>query len=62
MKIWLYWSQNKNGSMWTYDLIDPLMIKLDAIIALTKMTYIIDTNVYELHLVDEQVFNNFIND
>ena len=48
--------------MWTYDLIDPLMIKLDAIIALTKMTYIIDTNVYELHLVDEQVFNNFIND
>ena len=31
-------------------------------IALTTMTYIVETNWHELHLMDEHVFNDFNND
>ena len=48
--------------MWTYDLTDHLMVMLETIIALATMTYIIETNLYELHLMKERVFNDFIND
>ena len=62
MEIRLCWYQNKNGSMWTYDLTNHLMVELETIIALATMTYIVETNLYELHPMDEQVFNDFIND
>ena len=62
MEIGLCWYQNKNGSMWTYDLTDHLMVELETIIALATMTYIVETNLYELHPMDERVFNDFIND
>ena len=49
MKIGSCWYQNKNESMWTYDLKDHLMVELQTIIALNKMTYIVETSLYELH-------------
>ena len=48
--------------MSTYDLTNHLMIKLETIIALATMTYIVETNLNELHSMDELVFNDFIND
>ena len=42
MEIGLCWYQNKNGSMWTYDLTDHLMVELETIIALATMTYIVE--------------------
>ena len=48
--------------MWTYDLTNHLMVELETIIALATMTYIVKTNLYESHPMDEQVFNDFIND
>ena len=39
--------------MWTYDLIDRLMVELETIIALAAMTYIVETNLYELHSMNE---------
>ena len=48
--------------MWTYNLINDLMVELEAILALAIVIYFIDTNLYELHPMNEQVFNNFIND
>ena len=62
MEIVLYWFQIKNGSMWTYDMTDHVMVELDIIIALATMNSIIETNLYELHPMDERVFNHFIND
>ena len=49
MEIGLCWYQNKNGSMWTYDLTDHLMLGLKTIIALAIMTHIVEKNLYELH-------------
>ena len=34
------------------------MVELQTIIALATMTYIVETNLYELHPMDEQVFND----
>ena len=51
--IGLCWYRNKNGSMWTYDLTNHLRLELGAIIALATMTYIVETNWYELHPMDE---------
>ena len=36
------------------------MVDLETIIALTSMTCIVDLDAYELHLVDEKKFNDFI--
>ena len=44
--------------MWIYDLINHLMIELETIIALAIMTFIVETNLYELHPVDKQVVND----
>ena len=38
------------------------MVDLETIIALAFMTYIIDLDAYELHLGDEKIFNDFINE
>ena len=38
------------------------MIELETIIALATVAYIVETNLYELHPMNEWVFNNFIND
>ena len=38
------------------------MIRLDTIIAPATMTYIVETNLHELHPMSEQAFNDFIND
>ena len=62
MEIRLCLYQNKNGSMCTYDLTNHLMVMLETIIALATITYIVETNSYELHLMDESVFNDLIND
>ena len=40
-------------------LLDHLMVDLETIIALATMTYIGESNVYELHSGDEKVFNDF---
>ena len=36
--------------------------RLETIIALASMTYIVDLHAYELHLKDEIIFNSFINE
>lgn len=54
--------QNETRSMWTYNLTDHLMAELESIIALAIMIYIVVTNLYKLHLMDEQVSNNIIDD
>ena len=48
--------------MRTYDLTIHLIVKLETIIAWVTMSYIVKTNLYELHPMDERVFNNFNND
>jgi hypothetical protein len=52
MEIGLCWYQNKNGSMWPYDL-THLMVELATIIVLAPMNCIVETNLYELHPKDE---------
>ena len=37
------------------------MVDLETIIAFASILYIIDLDAYELHLGDENVFNNFTN-
>jgi hypothetical protein len=36
------------------------MVELDMVIALTNLTYDVETYMYELHPSDEKVFNDFI--
>ena len=55
----LCWFQKKADNNWKYDLTDHLMVDLETIIALATMTYIGESNVYELHPGDEKVFNDF---
>ena len=50
------------NNKWTYDFTDHLMAYLEIIIALASMTYIVDLDGSELHLGDEIVFNDFINE
>jgi hypothetical protein len=47
--------------MWAYNLTIHLMVELETIIALAIMTFIVETNLCELHLMDEWMFNDFIN-
>lgn len=58
-EIGLCWYQKGANNKWTYDLTDHLMVDLETIIALATMTYIGESNVYELHPGDEKVFNDF---
>ena len=62
LKIGLYHYQIKNESMWTHDLTNCLMIKLETIIALTIVTYVVEANLHELHPMDERVFDGCIDD
>ena len=39
--------------MWTYNLTIHLTVGLETIIALAILTFIVETNLYELHLMDE---------
>ena len=41
---------------------DHWKINLETIIALVSMTYIVDLGAYELHLGNEKVFHDFINE
>ena len=41
---------------------DHLMIELDTIIALATVTCVLEANSYELHPMNERVFNDFIDD
>ena len=54
MEIGLCWYQKGANNVWTYDLIDHLMIDLETIIALASMTYVVGLDVYKLHLGDEK--------
>ena len=50
----LCWYQNKNGSIWTCNLTNDLMVELETIIALAIMIYNVEKNSYKLHPMDEQ--------
>ena len=50
------------NNKWTYDLMDHLMTNLEILIALVSMAYNVDLDDYKLHLGDENVFNDFINE
>ena len=58
MEIGLCWFQNKNGLVRTHNMSDHLKVELETIIALGIMTYIVETNLYELHPMDDQGFND----
>ena len=63
MEIELYWYQNKYVSVWTYDLIDHLMVEVGTIIAFGyNDLYYYRKKLYELHPMDKHVSNNIIND
>jgi hypothetical protein len=61
-KIGSCWYKKGTNNEWAYDLMDHLMEDWETIIALAFMIYIIELDAYELHLGDEKVFNNFINE
>ena len=48
-----------SNAWWTFDLNDHLMVDLETIIALATMTYIGESNVYELHPGDQKISNDF---
>ena len=59
----IYWNKimlvsKQEWLVWTYNLANDLMVELETIIALAIMIYIVETNLYELHPMDEQVFTN----
>ena len=58
MEIGLCWYQNENGLVWTHNLSNHLIIELEIIIASGSMTHIVETNLYELHPMDYQGFND----
>jgi hypothetical protein len=45
-----------------YDLTDHVIVNFETIIALAIVTFVVEKNLYELHPMDEKVFNNFIDD
>ena len=55
----LPWDHRPNAVKWTYDLIDHMMVNLDAIIALGPMTSVLGFDV-ELHPMNEKIFNNLL--
>ena len=62
MEIGLCWYQKRTNNKWTCDYMNHLMLDLKIIIAISSMTHIIDLNAYELHLGDEKVSNEFVNE
>ena len=62
MQIGLCWYQKDHESLWTYDLTDHIMVDLETIIALATITFIVESNLYEVHPMDAKVFNDYIND
>ena len=62
MEIGLCWYQKGTTKKGTYDLTDHLMVDVETLTALASMTYIIDLDANELHMGDEKVFNDIIND
>ena len=52
MEIGSCWYQKDHGSLWTYDLIDHIMVDLETITTLATIT------LYELPLMDEKMFND----
>jgi hypothetical protein len=55
MEVGLCWHQKG-----TYDLMDHLIIDLQAIVALASMPC--NQGTFELHMGDEKIFNYFINE
>ena len=51
-------ASKQEWSVWTYNLANDLMVELQTVIALAIMIYIVETNLYELHPMDEQVFSD----
>jgi hypothetical protein len=62
MEISLSWYKKGTNNKWTYDFTYHLMIDLETIIAIASMTYVIDLDAFELHLGDEKLFIDFINE
>ena len=62
MEIGLCWYQKGINDKWPYDYMDHLMLDSKTIFAIASMTHVINLNAYELHLGDEKVFNNFIDE
>jgi hypothetical protein len=63
----VYAGIKKANNKWTYDPIDHLIKKtsydhliLETIFALAPMIYVVNLDAYELHLRDENVFNNYM--
>ena len=52
MDIALCIYHHKNGSIWTYDTINHLIVDFKTIIALATTTYVVETNLYDLHPMD----------
>ena len=52
MEIELCWYQKDHGSLWTYDLINHIMVDLETSIALATITFVVGKNLYELHPTD----------
>ena len=48
--------------MWTYDMTKYLMVEFEILIALTTMIYIVETNLSELHPMNDKLFDDFNND
>ena len=59
---WIVLVPKRSWSLWTYDLTNHIMVDLETIIALAIVTFVVEKNVYELHPMNEEVFNDFIND
>ena len=51
MEMGLCWYQYSNESKWTYDLINHIMMNIDAIIALAPRTCVFGSDYYELHFM-----------
>jgi hypothetical protein len=45
---------------WIYDYMDYMMLNVDAIISLASMMYILSWGYYELHPMNEKIFDNFL--
>lgn len=46
--------------MWTYDFINHMVVELKMVIALATTKFLITTNLYELHPMNERDFHDFI--
>ena len=62
MKIGLCSYKKGTNNMWTHNLMDCLIVESNTRIALASMTYITHEDNYELHMGDEETFNNFSNE